>query len=431
MRWSHLGWSKLPVSCAFVLLMLGAALFANEAQAVSLCDPTKAQPLARPITLRVALYPYVPDRMRIFQILEAEFECMHPGLNLELVEERNASDRYYDFDVDKRRGFQFVEADVYEIDTILLSDFIKSKKISPIDLPYGDFEEGAVKAVARNGKTYAVPHWLCGNFLFYRQGDEAIKNAKTWAELSKILQGRGQNLLVDLKGKLTLGEWYLTMLSELIGIDAAQAAITSGGPLDDRAIATIGTVLQNCPLGYCRSQVLHERTGIYARAFIRGQAAAYIGYSESIHLGLRENWDNCIPGSGCLKERDIAVRRLPAAIDSGTGVGLGWVDGLAIDAKLTGDKRDLALAFIRFVTDSATYKLLLAPEWPYRSRYLLSARPLGDIEDALLYPALHAAHVGRQTGTAENLNPALRKFVEKVDCKLPRDRDDGTECTGK
>jgi thiamine pyridinylase len=417
--------------CAFlVLVILGlvVSLCFPAAAAHPLCDQAKSKPLAEPATLRVALYPYVPDSARVFQQLEAAFECLYPGLNLELVEEPNATYRYYDFDMQKKRGFQFVDADIYEIDTILLSDFVAAKKIAPIALPYNDFDAAAVRAVERNGVTYAVPHWLCGNFLFYRRGDAEIANARTWTDLSTILAERGQTLFVDLKGGLTLGEWYLTVLTEVIGLEAAQQAIVQGAPVNEDAIGLLTKILDSCPAGFCRSETLHDRTGIYSRAFVRGQVAAYVGYSESIHYGLRETFDNCLPGSGCLNETQIAVRKLPS-IGRTDSAGLGWVDALAIDARLTGAKKELALAFVRFATDIATYRLLLTPEWPYRSRYLLAARRIGEIKDAPLYDAFYAAHNDRQTGTAEKLSPMLREFAKKVvDCALPRDRDDRADC---
>lgn len=395
--------------------------------ASQICAENDRKPLSTPVKLRVALYPFTPDRFRIFQVLEAEFECLYPGLNLELVEEQNAADRYYDSDDDKKWGFKFVNADVYEIDTILLSEFVNAGKIAPIALPFGDFEPDAIKAASRNGATYAVPHWLCGNFLFYRRDDTAIGGVKTWAELEKILTERGQGLFVDMKGGLTLGEWYLTALSDFVGVEAAQAAITSGRPLNADAMKLLASILRNCPVGYCRSEVLHdERVGFYARAFVRGQVSAYIGYSESLHYGLRELLENCAPGSGCLRENNIAVRRLPSARPDANAIGIGWVDGLAIDASLSGVKKDLALAFIKFATETKTYQKLLTPELPYSSRYLLAARPIGPVNGAMLYDDFYSAR-GRATVTTIGLIERLRKMAKtQVNCELPKERGDNS-----
>jgi ABC-type glycerol-3-phosphate transport system substrate-binding protein len=124
---------------------------------------------------------------------------------------------YYD------RGLLDLDADVYEIDTILLSDMIP--KIAPLTLSLGDFSPQSVEAVTRNAAVYAVPHWMCGNFVFYRKGDVAIHDAKTWQALVGELRKRNRGLFVDFFGKSTLGEWYLTMLADRLGAAGAQAEV--------------------------------------------------------------------------------------------------------------------------------------------------------------------------------------------------------------
>ncbi len=103
-----------------------------------------------PVILRVALYPFVPDRVALFEKLESRFECDHPGVNVVLVSSPNATDDYYADDKSAHKGFQYVSADVYEIDTILLAEFIALGKIAPISLPYDDFPPEAIKAVSRD-----------------------------------------------------------------------------------------------------------------------------------------------------------------------------------------------------------------------------------------------------------------------------------------
>jgi thiamine pyridinylase len=250
------------------------------------------------VNLRVALYPFTPDRLALFQKLESAFECQNPGVNVVLISTSNAVDNYYDYEDDDKgqKGFQFVDADVYEIDTILLSDFVALGKVSPIDLPYHDFSPEAIQAVSRDGKIYGVPHWLCGNFLFYRKSDTQIRDARSWRDISTVLASRNEGLLVDLMGSSTLGEWYLTALSSVAGLDKAQRQIVDGAPISDDAVSHLQTILAKCPARYCRSKALHNNTGFYARAFVRGQGAVYIGYSETIYYGLREATENCPPG---------------------------------------------------------------------------------------------------------------------------------------
>src|SRR5262245_12688082 len=61
-----------------------------------------AQGSAEWLTLRVALYPAVPQRRALFAQLEHQFERMYPGVNVELVETyeeagqtKSLADNYY------------------------------------------------------------------------------------------------------------------------------------------------------------------------------------------------------------------------------------------------------------------------------------------------------------------------------------------------
>jgi thiamine pyridinylase len=411
-----------------ILLLLGGVGLSGGARAAGteqdcLAGAATQQPV-QPMTLRVALYPSVPDRLALFEKIEAIFECENPGVNVVLISSPNATDNYYNDDDVKKEGIQFVDADVYEIDTVLLSDFVNLGKIAPIELPFDDLAPETVKAVTRYSNVYGVPHWLCGNFLFYRKSDTAIANAATWKDVVDALGKHHGTLLVDLKGHSTLGEWYLTALSANVGLDPAESQIVNKAPVDRSAISYLQQILSPCAVGFCRSQALHDNTGFYARAFVRGQAGVYIGYSETIFYGLRDAADNCLPTSGCLAEDDIAVRALPRFDANKAETGVGWVDALAIDAKLNGAKKDLALKFIRRVVSEDSYVAMLAPEWPYRSHYLLPARTNVRIPDAPLYSQFFKAHAGRGTGTLPHLNKALRDVAQTVTCDLPMDRDD-------
>jgi len=137
------------------------------------------------ISLKVALYPYVPESRELFLEFEKVFEAKHPGVNLQLIESHQNSqlskpislaEDYYN------GGLLKTQADVYEIDTVLLQAMIEAKKIQPIELPDRQFVPSSYKATTFDEKTWGTPHWVCGNFLFYKQDDLAIKNAANMNE---------------------------------------------------------------------------------------------------------------------------------------------------------------------------------------------------------------------------------------------------------
>ncbi len=388
--------------------------------------PCRAE-VTEPEKLTVALYPYVPEARDLFFKLESAFEETHPGINVDLVEKHPGqqskkpvplSEDYY------KGGLLQIEADIYEIDTVLLGDMVQSGKISPLELPEREFLPEARSAVQFDGKTWGVPHWVCGNFLFYEKGDSAIEHANSWQELAAAFQSGG-SLVVDFKGTSTLGEWYLTSLTSLDGDLKSVLEQLRSSELSKPAVEAMQTLLQLCPAGYCRSEDLHNRTGYYARMFARGKVRAYIGYSETIHYGLQEISDNCGPTDGCRTPDQIAVRALPPRSPQGRSVG--WTDALAISANLTDKKRQLAEDFIKLATSWDSYVMVLNPDWPAAPRYLLPPYIADSQKPALdppLYQAFYKAFGSRVILTADGLNKALRDRGKVLDCQLASERGD-------
>ncbi len=386
-----------------------------------------------PTSLKVALYPYVPQSRELFYELEQVFEASHPGVNLQLIESRQDSksgnsvslaEDYYD------GGLLKTQADVYEIDTVLLQAMIEAKKIQPIELPDRRFLPDTYKAITFNDKTWGTPHWVCGNFLFYKKSDLAIKNASNLNELIDVFK-KSDPLFIDLKGKSTLGEWYLTGLAAKDGNRASLLKRIHSKKIDPAAFKIVNKLLSLCPSGYCRSDKLHNRVGFYARQFARGNARAYIGYSESLHYALQEINQNCGFVNSCLTESEIAVREIPTLNFKGKQVG--WADVLSLASDLKPNKKKLAMKFINFLTSWEAYRLVLNPEWPSAPRYLLPALARSKNSPELkppLYANFYDAYKSRIILNSKNLNKALRNYGKVMDCFLPKDRLDTNECSG-
>ncbi|GEM_PF-996538 len=382
-------------------------------------------------SLKIALYPYIPDADKLFLELEQAFEAGHPGVDVQSIE--NHPDSNLDKPVSLASdyysgGLLQTQADVYEIDTVLLQAMIKAKKIEPIELPNRPFLPETYKAITFEGNTWGAPHWVCGNFLFYKKGDLAIKNASNISELIKAFK-KDDLLLIDLKGKSTLGEWYLTGLAANDGNRASLLKRIQSNKIDQPAFNVIKDLLSLCPTTYCRNNALHKRVDYYAKKFAQGKARAYIGYSESLHYALQEIRQNCSPADNCLKEEEIEVREIPTANEKGNQVG--WTDVLALSSGLTTEKKKLAMEFIEFLTSWKAYRLVLNPERTSTPRYLLPALPLSKESPELeppLYPMFYDAYQSRVILNSKNLNQNLRNYGKKLDCLLPRDRLDSTEC---
>src|SRR5260370_39507624 len=60
------------------------------------------------------------------------------------------------------------------------------------------------------GKRYGAAHWVCRNFLFFKSSDRPAAPIEKLSQLEAYVDPSGGGKpLMDLRGKLTLGELYL------------------------------------------------------------------------------------------------------------------------------------------------------------------------------------------------------------------------------
>jgi thiamine pyridinylase len=422
--------NQLLISCgAALIIALTSACSSSDGKSPQQASNTPSEPRA----LRVALYPYVPEREKLFLKLEEEFERTHKGVDLQLVD---LFDYYYNFD--KPDSLRNTNADVVEVDSAAILDLVKAKRIRPIPdrlkAPAGTYVRVAEEAVVVDGVTYGVPHWLCTNFLFVRKGDP-LEQAKTLQDLRAAFGGRGkpeEGLLMDLKGKSTLGETYLDALIDRDrDMDAASQHLTLA-TLD----AEIGRVLDEirsfCEPGMCRNDGYHDAAGFYARMFAHKRGRALVGYSERLHYIHGEYQNGCRKDSKgksaeCVAPVDEEISVVPLPLSDKGSQPFAWVDSLAIAQSCDGQCASDAAAFIELATKAGSVLAALVPkEYSGESpRYLLpalaslyndpnlqKAAPLYDN----LEPALRNAVLVR----ADSLVPNLREIGNKLDTDLIR-----------
>jgi thiamine pyridinylase len=401
------------------LLFLGALL----AGACVTPSDAPAGPQRRELT--ASLYPFVPDASGMYWRLERDFEAAHPEIDLKIVLNEN----YYDHRPDKATGILFSEADVYEIDSVLLEDFIAAKKIQPIgasDLTgAGRFRPLAEQASTRGNVWYGVPHWMCGNFLFHRRDDAQLQSATTLRLLEQALGATTPpgKLLIDLKGKSTLGEMFLD--AALDDQETLEAALPLLNPdtlsAEHPSVAAIKRALALAPNGFSRDGDYHDRKGFYARQFARGAGRALVGYSERLYFIHEEKAHSCRKDEACLDPKDVAVREWPLS-DRGSKP-IVWVDVLAIGANVTGQKQRDAEELIRFLVSSAAYRGILVPGWGESPRYLMPATSemYSDpelLQAAPLYGELLPLLEKGVTLSRAGLNATLRTIGQKLDEEL-------------
>jgi hypothetical protein len=101
---------------------------------------------------------------------------------------------------------------VFELDSVLLRDFAADGKIREMQnealLPSDEILSNADRGTRLDGNRYGAAHWVCRNFLFYSVDDAPQKPIPTLSDLENFM-GSKSVLIIDLRGKSTLGEYYL------------------------------------------------------------------------------------------------------------------------------------------------------------------------------------------------------------------------------
>jgi thiamine pyridinylase len=408
------------------LLLLGALLAgACATTSAAPAGPRRVETPPQRRELTASLYPFVPDASGMYWRLERDFEAAHPEIDLKIVLNEN----YYDHRPDKAKGILFSNADVYEIDSVLLEDFITAKKIQPVDASdltgASRFRPLAEQASRRGNVWYGVPHWMCGNFLFYRRDDARLQSATTLRALEQALGAMTPpgGLLIDLKGKSTLGEMYLDAALDDQGTLEAALPLLNPDKLsaENPSVAAIRRALALAPNGFSRDDDYHDRKGFYARQFARGAGRALVGYSERLYFIHEEKTQSCRKDEACLDLKNVAVREWPLS-DRGS-MPIVWVDVLAIGANATGQKQRDAEELIRFLVSSAAYRGILVPGWGESPRYLMPATSemYSDpelLQAAPLYGELLPLLEKGVTVSRPGLNATLREMGRKLDEEL-------------
>lgn len=369
-------------------------------------------------TLRVALYPFVPDKDGLFREIKSSFERAHPDVELKIVD---LSDNYYN--ESKPDAVTNTNADVWEIDSVFLDDFAASGKIRPLPQELSVHPERFVPvaraATTFHGVTYTVPHWVCTNYLFTTRGDDLARST-TLEDMTRAIPAThapSRGLLVDLKGQSTLGELYLDALLDRDRTFEKAAAHLTLETLDSSIAQVLVDLRGMCDSQYCRDTALHNDDSSYARLFAHEKGRALIGYSERLYFIERELNHGCRP-HGCISLSALTVIAPPLA-QSGVQP-FAWVDGFAIAKGCVAQCLSDAQEFIAEVTSGNAVRSTLIPQNGDSPRYLLPAVAALYNDKALLkaaplyaqlYPAVKDAIPVRALG----LNQDLRAIGGRLD----------------
>ncbi len=343
--------------------------------------------------LKVALYPYVPEKAGMYWKVEQKFEDAFPLIDLRYVD----LGAYY-YSGQLVDAFEKSHADVIEVDTVFLRDLVDDNLVQELPsnlVPDEAYFAYARKAASINGKICGVPHWICGNFIFFRKDDpehERFSAIDSLDDLERIIgrpTGASGALMLDLRGSSTLGEKYLDALLDTYIDPIETLKRVDPDEIDATSLKSLNRLFALSPGGLCDSDKHHEFGQYYARQFGHRKARAMIGYSERMHFvvdhflhGVREDepavgkirwtWDDESSSYVAVGADDVNV--VAATMSDKGSTMLSWVDVLCIRKGLARQTRKDAISFIEFFNDPALTAELLVPDHGHAPRYLLPAK---------------------------------------------------------
>ena len=367
--------------------------------------------------LHVSLYPYIPDAAAAALALKQGFERIDPDVIVDITLNGN----YYS-PKPEDKGVLYEDADVHEIDVVFMRDFLAAHKLQPPGIAAGKLTSLARQAATYGGTLWAVPQWMCADFLIYRADKKTLDNAHTLASFEAAL-AQDHGLLLNMKGDGQLGELYLTSMLASTG-QTPEAVLSHLSPTPDPVIMErLRKLLSLEPAGMGRRAAYGDVEGFYARQFARRTGSAFVGYSEMTHDVLDESAKACRVEDHCVTADQIRVSALPFA--DGKIRPTVWVDMFAIDAKVRGKTLTDARKFISYAVSLPAYRALLIPAPGDIPRYLLPAttEAFDDpsiLQTAPLYPKFHAIVNQGVVVTVPHLNATLHDVAAHIDADLPQ-----------
>lgn len=358
------------------------------------------------ITLKVAIYPYVPDPSRFQAAVLDQWQRQEPGVKLEFTEWDSYSEDPPD------------DLDVFVLDSIFLSHFVDAGYLLPFGSQDIDQAEDvipfALQGAIRNGKVYGLPQILCTNLLFYRKGDLKLGQVNNIYELYKkigtnpseqIPPPKNKGLLINMAGGTTKASMYLEALIDVTGQYTEYDILPPLDPLNDKVIRGLRLLIDMA--GEKPSQYAPEDGDSYVRAswFAQGSGRAFIGYSESM-MRMGEYADQ--------------VQFKTISSSAGQDIPLFYSDVVSVNSKTAYPELAQKLANVMASADTVEQALRPQADGQY-PQYLLPARH--QVYEALMqdYPIYSELSriVNQPSNRVFRLGPEVRTWLKDAKQVLP------------
>lgn len=237
--------------------------------------------VATAISLKVALYPYVPRIGQFRTVIADTWKQVEPDVPIIWAENWDGG-----YDVNPQDDYDLFVFDATYLTYFKNQGWLMDLNQSQVD-NFADFLSFTRNGVFKNNKVWAIPQLGCTEYLIYKKNDETLANASTMTETVTAMQKctyhgdippATTGLMVDFSGGTTNAIYYVKSLQEMtntfpVPLPPDQEHINMDTMNNLRTILAVAS-LRNA----WYSGVSYQRGQWYGQ----NHGRAYVGFSESL-----------------------------------------------------------------------------------------------------------------------------------------------------
>ena len=234
--------------------------------------------------LNAALYPYLPtlpgDQ---FEALVAHVIKTYQAQNPDVLLAAQLNEQTNIYSFKNLRAFLSEDGlDVIEMDVTYLDFVARNKLINKVTSVPNKALPVAMASVTINGTVWAIPSWLCSNFIYASDG--ALTNVKTLDDLLAFLKTRrvSPQIAASFNGSWTLPAMYINGYVQTYGLDKINQSMVM--PPDPTVISNLLKLTATCNddgTNNCTNDVYHNgANGTTEQVFATGHSGSDMGFSE-------------------------------------------------------------------------------------------------------------------------------------------------------
>ncbi|MDD1724888.1 MAG: hypothetical protein LUQ07_07150 [Methanospirillum sp.] len=387
-------------------------------------DLSSPGPDSQAYPLKVALYPYITDvnhdnNAYLLSIMKHQFQNKNPSINLTVM-----MDPAYDCynltnlpGIFSEDGPQLVEADLSLLGYLVDNGYVRQIPDQSLER---NIRSQAIPAGRYRYMTYAIPTWICSQFLFSR--DKSISHVHSVSELFDLFRKHSSEYSQMLSSDFQGGSyWMLPMLyvfayADNAGYTRMKEALY--GLVNQSSVNTMTQTMDWCSVGETNNCLNgyyynHSPTLVFAR----NKTYSYNGFSENLYNIRRTD-----PNS------TLYVTPTPYGNNQNPLI---WADGLVINKKACDDQCvEAASRFISYY-NSIEVKTLIAfskdAYSPAPPRYVLPSTQdfyrSEPVQRDRYYQAfekgIDTAESFPNTGIVANISPRYQDICTRVKKNIP------------